>query len=302
MADDVEIAVLARGSAGFSGADLANLVNEAALNAARYNQKVVRMHDFEFAKDKVLMGTERRSMIISDAEKRVTAIHEAGHALLTVLLPHADPIHKVTIIPRGMALGLTQQLPADEKHNYSRDYLNDQIAILLGGRIAEEITMNSLTTGAGNDLERATEMARRMVCEWGMSELGPATFGKKEEAIFLGREFAQHQDYSEATAIEIDKEVRRILDKAYRTAHEIITNNKAALDRIARKLLERETLEGAEVNQILIEETGTDYIKMKEYYPDETGPGEKMTIAPGSGPSTDVPSPVPPAPQPAPAQ
>ncbi|HVQ15915.1 MAG TPA: ATP-dependent zinc metalloprotease FtsH, partial [Vicinamibacterales bacterium] len=212
MADDVQIGVLARGSAGFSGADLANLVNEAALNAARYNQKVVRMHDFEFAKDKVLMGSERRSMIISDAEKRVTAIHEAGHALLAVLLPHADPIHKVTIIPRGMALGLTQQLPADEKHNYSRDYLNDQIAILLGGRIAEEVTMDSLTTGAGNDLERATELARRMVCEWGMSDaMGPLTFGKKEEQIFLGREIAQHQDYSEDTALKIDQEVRRFV-------------------------------------------------------------------------------------------
>src|SRR5436309_2066358 len=212
MADDVEIAVLARGSAGFSGADLANLVNEAALNAARYNQKVVRMHDFEFAKDKVLMGSERRSMIISDAEKRVTAIHEAGHALLAVLLPHADPIHKVTIIPRGMALGLTQQLPADEKHNYSREYLSDQIAILLGGRIAEEVTMNSVTTGAGNDLERATELARRMVCEWGMSDaMGPLTFGKKEEQIFLGGEIAQHLDYSEDTALKIDHEVTRFV-------------------------------------------------------------------------------------------
>ena len=220
MSDDVEIAVLARGTAGFSGADLANLVNEAALNAARYNQKVVRMHDFEFAKDKVLMGSERRSMIISDAEKRVTAIHEAGHALLTVLLPHADPIHKVTIIPRGMALGLTQQLPADEKHNYSRDYLNDQIAILLGGRIAEEITMDSLTTGAGNDLERATELARRMVCEWGMSDaMGPLTFGKKEEQIFLGREIAQHQDYSEDTALKIDQEVKRFVTDNYQRAH-----------------------------------------------------------------------------------
>ena len=220
MSDDVEIAVLARGSAGFSGADLANLVNEAALNAARYNQKVVRMHDFEFAKDKVLMGSERRSMIISDAEKRVTAIHEAGHALLTVLLPHADPIHKVTIIPRGMALGLTQQLPADEKHNYSRDYLNDQIAILLGGRIAEEITMDSLTTGAGNDLERATELARKMVCEWGMSDaMGPLTFGKKEEQIFLGREIAQHQDYSEDTALKIDQEVKRFVTDNYQRAH-----------------------------------------------------------------------------------
>ena len=216
--------MLARGSAGFSGADLANLVNEAALNAARYNQKVVRMHDFEFAKDKVLMGSERRSMIISDAEKRVTAIHEAGHALLTVLLPHADPIHKVTIIPRGMALGLTQQLPADEKHNYSRDYLNDQIAILLGGRIAEEITMDSLTTGAGNDLERATELARKMVCEWGMSDaMGPLTFGKKEEQIFLGREIAQHQDYSEDTALKIDQEVKRFVTDNYQRAHQLLS-------------------------------------------------------------------------------
>ena len=227
MSDDVEIPVLARGSAGFSGADLANLVNEAALNAARYNQKVVRMHDFEFAKDKVLMGSERRSMIISDAEKRVTAVHEAGHALLTVKLPHADPIHKVTIIPRGMALGLTQQLPADEKHNYSRDYLNDQIAILLGGRIAEEITMDSLTTGAGNDLERATEMARRMVCEWGMSDaMGPLTFGKKEEQIFLGREIAQHQDYSEDTALKIDHEVKRFVTDNYQRAHGSSSNTR----------------------------------------------------------------------------
>ena len=223
MSDDVELPTLARGTAGFSGADLANLVNEAALNAARYNQKVVRMHDFEFAKDKVLMGSERRSMIISDDEKRVTAIHEAGHALLTVLLPHADPIHKVTIIPRGMALGLTQQLPTDEKHNYSRDYLNDQIAILLGGRIAEEITMDSLTTGAGNDLERATELARRMVCEWGMSDaMGPLTFGKKEEQIFLGREIAQHQDYSEDTALKIDHEVKRFVTDNYERSHKLL--------------------------------------------------------------------------------
>ena len=212
LSDDVDLAVLARGTSGFSGADLANLVNEAALNAARYNGKTVRMVDFEFAKDKVLMGAERRSMIISEEEKRITAIHEAGHALLTVLLPHADPIHKVTIIPRGMALGLTQQLPVDEKHNYSREYLDDQIAILLGGRIAEEITMSGMTTGAGNDLERATELARQMVCEWGMSEaMGPLTFGKKEEQIFLGREIAQHQDYSEDTALQIDQEVKRFV-------------------------------------------------------------------------------------------
>jgi cell division protease FtsH len=251
MSDDVEIAVLARGSAGFSGADLANLVNEAALNAARYNQKVVRMHDFEFAKDKVLMGSERRSMIISDAEKRVTAIHEAGHALLTVLLPFADPIHKVTIIPRGMALGLTQQLPVDEKHNYSRDYLNDQIAILLGGRIAEEITTASLTTGAGNDLERGTEMARRMVCEWGMSDaMGPLTFGKKEEQIFLGREIAQHQDYSEDTALKIDHEVKKIVTDNYYRAHALLLTNKDTLVRIADALLAREVLDAEQVRRL----------------------------------------------------
>src|SRR3982074_2046244 len=251
MSDDVEIAVLARGSAGFSGADRANLVNEAALNAARYNQKVVRMHDFEFAKDKVLMGSERRSMIITDAEKRVTAIHEAGHALLTVLLPFADPIHKVTIIPRGMALGLTQQLPADEKHNYSRDYLNDQIAILLGGRIAEEITMDSLTTGAGNDLERATELARRMVCEWGMSDaMGPLTFGKKEEQIFLGREIAQHQDYSEDTALTIDQEVKRFVTQNYERSHKILSENKDTLVKIAEALLAREVLDAEQVKRL----------------------------------------------------
>ena len=251
MSDDVELPTLARGTAGFSGADLANLVNEAALNAARYNQKVVRMHDFEFAKDKVLMGSERRSMIISDDEKRVTAIHEAGHALLTVLLPHADPIHKVTIIPRGMALGLTQQLPTDEKHNYSRDYLNDQIAILLGGRIAEELTLNSLTTGAGNDLERATELARRMVCEWGMSDaMGPLTFGKKEEQIFLGREIAQHQDYSEDTALKIDHEVKRFVTQNYERSHELLGANKDTLVKMADALLAREVLDADQVRRL----------------------------------------------------
>jgi cell division protease FtsH len=251
MSDDVDIAVLARGSSGFSGADIANLVNEAALNAARYNQKVVRMLDFEFAKDKVLMGAERRSMIISENEKRVTAIHEAGHALLTVMLPHADPIHKVTIIPRGMALGLTQQLPIDEKHNYAREYLEDQIAILLGGRIAEEITIGSITTGAGNDLERATELARRMVCEWGMSDaMGPLTFGKKEEQIFLGREIAQHQDYSEDTALRIDHEVKRFVTDNYARAQNVLLEHKQKLLALADALLMHETLDAEQVRRI----------------------------------------------------
>ena len=251
LGDDVNIHVLARGTSGFSGADLANLVNEAALNAARYNQKVVRMLDFEFAKDKVLMGSERRSMIINDDEKKVTAVHEAGHALLAVLLPHADPVHKVTIIPRGMALGVTMQLPVDDKHNYSRDYLNDQIAILLGGRIAEEITTKGMTTGAGNDLERSTELARKMTCEWGMSDaLGPLTFGKKEEQIFLGREIAQHKDYSEDTAIRIDQEIKRIITTNYEKARTILETNRAALEKIAEELLIREVLDAEQVRNI----------------------------------------------------
>jgi len=252
LSDDVDVAVLARGTSGFSGADLANLVNEAALNAARYNQKVVRMADFEFAKDKVLMGAERRSMIISENEKRITAIHESGHALLAVMLPHADPIHKVTIIPRGMALGLTTMLPIDEKHNYSREYLRDQICILLGGRIAEEITLGSMTTGAGNDLERATDLARKMVCEWGMSDsMGPLTFGKKEEQIFLGREIAQHQDYSEDTALKIDHEVKRFVTEAYGRAQEILTQYKSRLMEMAEALLARETLDAEQVRRIV---------------------------------------------------
>ncbi len=251
LSDDVDVSVLARGTSGFCGADLANLVNEAALSAARYNLKTVRMMDFEFAKDKVLMGSERRSMIISDAEKRITAIHEAGHALLTVILPNADPIHKVTIIPRGMALGLTQQLPVDEKHNYSKEYLNDQIAILLGGRIAEEITNDSITTGAGNDLERATELARRMVCEWGMSDaMGPLTFGKKEEQIFLGREIAQHQDYSEETALKIDQEVKKIVTENYERSQVLLVEQKATLGKIADALLQREVLDGEQVKRL----------------------------------------------------
>jgi cell division protease FtsH len=252
LADDVNIHVLARGSSGFSGADLANLVNEAALNAARYNQKVVRMYDFEFAKDKVLMGSERRSMIISEEEKKVTAIHEAGHALLAVVLPYADPIHKVTIIPRGMALGVTMQLPEGDKFNYTRDYLNDQIAILLGGRLAEELTNGGMTTGAGNDLERSTELARKMVCEWGMSDaLGPLTFGKKEEQIFLGREIAQHQDYSEDTAIRIDHEIKRFVTANYERAKSFLEDHRVALDKIAEELLAREVLDADQVRKIV---------------------------------------------------
>jgi cell division protease FtsH len=251
LSDDVNVHVLARGTSGFSGADLANLVNEAALNAARYNQKVVQMEDFEFAKDKVLMGSERRSMIISDEEKKVTAVHEAGHALLAVLLPNADPIHKVTIIPRGMALGVTQQLPLDDKHNYARDYLDDQIAILLGGRIAEELTQGDITTGAGNDLERATEMARKMVCEWGMSDaMGPLTFGKKEEQVFLGRDFAQHTDYSPDTAIRIDQEIKRIVTTNYDRARGKLKKHVSELNRIAEELLIREVLDGEQVTRI----------------------------------------------------
>jgi cell division protease FtsH len=254
VAPDVDIAVLARATPGFAGADLENLVNEAALLAARSNKDKVDMRDFEVAKDKVMMGAERRSMIISDEEKRNTAYHEAGHALVAKLLPGADPIHKVTIIPRGMALGLTQQLPIDEKHTYNKEYLLNNLAILFGGRVAEEVVLNHMTTGAGNDIEKATELARRMVCEWGMSErLGPMTFGKKEEEIFLGRDFTQKVDYSESTAIEIDTEVRRIIQESYLKAKDLLKTNIAILHRVAEKLLEREVLDGSEIDAIVRE-------------------------------------------------
>jgi cell division protease FtsH len=251
LAEDVDITVLARGTPGFSGADLANLVNEAALNAARYNQKSVTMADFEGAKDKVLMGVERKSLIISDAEKRNTAYHEAGHALVAAMLPHADPLHKVTIIPRGMALGVTMQLPSDDKHTYTRDFLESQIAIMMGGRLAEELFLGHMTTGAGNDIEQATEMARRMVCDYGMSSLGPLTFGKREEQIFLGREIAQHRDYSEDTAIKIDLEVKRFISEGYEKAKKILEENRDTLARIAEALLEREVLDANEVRMII---------------------------------------------------
>ena len=252
ISDDVELSIIARGTPGFSGADLANLVNEAALWAARQNRKFVMMVDFEMSKDKVMMGVERRSMILSDEEKKNTAYHEAGHALVAAMTPGADPVHKVTIIPRGMALGLTMQLPIDDKHTYTRDYLEAMLAVLMGGRSAEEIFLGHITTGAGNDIERATEIARNMVCEWGMSELGPLAFGKKDEAIFLGREITQHRDYSEDTAIQIDKEVRRIVSEGYDRARAVLNNNKEMLERIALALLEREVIDGSEV-QLLME-------------------------------------------------
>ncbi|MGD0964433.1 MAG: ATP-dependent zinc metalloprotease FtsH [Candidatus Acidiferrales bacterium] len=252
VADDVDLSVIARGTPGFSGADVANLVNEAALWAARQNRKFVAMADFEMSKDKVLMGVERRSMILSDEEKRNTAYHEAGHALVAAMTPGADPLHKVTIIPRGMALGVTMQLPIDDKHTYTKEFLESQLAVLMGGRAAEEIFLNHITTGAGNDIERATEIARQMVCEWGMSPLGPLTFGKKEEQIFLGREIAQHRDYSEDTAIKIDGEVRNIINSGYTRARNILETYREALERVAQGLLDREVLDASEL-KLLIE-------------------------------------------------
>jgi cell division protease FtsH len=252
LAADVDVSILARSTPGLTGADLENLVNEAALLAARNDQQKVNMIDLELAKDKVMMGAERRSMIISDEEKRNTAYHEAGHALVAKLLPGADPIHKVTIIPRGMALGLTQQLPEDEKHNYPREYLLNNLVILFGGRVAEELVLEHITTGAGNDIEKATDLAHRMVCEWGMSEkLGPMTFGKKDEEIFLGRDFTQQTDYSKSTAIEIDAEIRRIIQESYYRAKELLTANLRLLHEVAGKLLEKEVLDGSELDAIV---------------------------------------------------
>ena len=249
LGEDVDITVIARGTPGFTGADLANLVNEAALNAARYNKKIVNMADFELAKDKVLMGAERKSMVITNEEKRVTAYHEAGHTLVGLKVPNADPVHKVTIIPRGMALGVTQQLPEGDRHNYSKEYLLGQIAILMGGRLAEEIFLGSITTGASNDIERATELARAMVCEYGMSNLGPLTFGKKEEQIFLGREISQHRDFSEDTAIKIDQEVKKLVGDQYERARGIIEDNRDTMIRLAETLLDRETLDAVQIRR-----------------------------------------------------
>jgi cell division protease FtsH len=270
MDDNVNLTVIARGTPGFAGADLSNLVNEAALIAARRNKKKVDMGDFEYAKDKVLMGVERKTMMLTDEEKRVTAYHEAGHALVAVFTPGSDPLHKVTIIPRGRALGLTMQLPTEDKYTYRKQYVEAQIAILMGGRVAEELTQEDITTGAGNDIERATDMARRMVCEWGMSDLGPLAYGAKDEPVFLGREFAQRSDYSQDTAIQIDREVARIVRQAYEQATQVLQNNRNVLDRVSQDLLERESLDGEEVYRIVREMTGH-------------GPAPTRPVPPGEG-------------------
>ena len=266
LASDVDLAVLARSTPGFTGADIANLVNEAALRAARFNKMKVDMADFEFAKDKVMMGAERRSLVMSEEEKRLTAYHEAGHALVAVLVPEADPLHKVTIIPRGMALGLTQQLPLEDRYTYPRTYLEANLQVLMGGRLAEELIFGPehMTTGAGNDLERATELARKMVCEWGMSPaMGPLTFGKRDESIFLGKEFARGQDYSEATAMQIDDEIRKFITAAYKEAHDLLDANRVVLEAIAGALLEDEVLDGERIYDLLAEHSDIDVEAIK---------------------------------------
>jgi cell division protease FtsH len=262
LSSDVDMFILARGTPGFSGADLANLVNEAALDAARYGQKAVAMRDFENAKDKVLMGAERRSLMMSEEEKRTTAFHEAGHALVAAFIPEADPIHKVTIIPRGMAMGVTQLLPESDRHSHSKTYVEAMIAVKMGGRLAEELVLQQITTGAHDDLEKATGLARRMVCEWGMSdEMGPLTFGRKEEQVFLGRDIAHQQDYSEDTAIKIDQEVRAIVERNYQRAKAILTTNRPLLENVAETLLEREVLDAEEVKMVI------DGVPLKERTP-----------------------------------
>jgi cell division protease FtsH len=295
LAEDVDISVIARSSPGFSGADLANLVNEAALNAARMNQKTVTHEDFEMAKDKVLMGVARKSLIINDQEKRVTAYHEAGHALVATMTEGADPLHKVTIIPRGMALGVTQQLPVDDRHTWPKSYLEGQLAIMMGGRLAEELFLGTMTTGAGNDIEQATELARKMVCQFGMSSLGPLTFGKQEEQIFLGREIAQHRDYSEHTAVAIDEEVRKFVFEGYERAKRILNENREALMRIAEALLERESLDAAEIKLLIAGQSLEDRRSQKAEPPKP----EKSAPAPAKGGLR--PAPIPPHEKPAPA-
>jgi cell division protease FtsH len=278
--DDVDLSVIARGTPGFSGADLANLVNEAALWAARQGRKLVFMADFEMSKDKVLMGVERKSMILSEEEKRNTAYHEAGHALVAAITPGTDPLHKVTIIPRGMALGLTMQLPIDDKHTYTKTYLEGTLTVLMGGRCAEEIFLGHITTGAGNDIERATDISRKMVCDWGMSSLGPLAYGKKEEAIFLGREIAQHRDYSEDTAIRIDQEVHRIVTTAYNNARGVLENNRDTLERIALALLDREVLDATELKLLMENKPLPEKVRPAPPSPPQPLPGAEPKPAP----------------------
>ena len=280
LSDDVDLSVIARGTPGFSGADLANLVNEAALWAARQSRKLVMMADFEMSKDKVLMGVERKSMILSEDEKRNTAYHEAGHALVAAMTPGTDPLHKVTIIPRGMALGLTMQLPIDDKHTYTKTYLEGTLTVLMGGRCAEEIFLGHITTGAGNDIERATDISRKMVCDWGMSSLGPLAYGKKEEAIFLGREIAQHRDYSEDTAIRIDREVHGIVTAAYNNAHSILENNRDVLERIALALLDREVLDATELRLLMENKPLPEKVRPTPPSPPQPLPGAEPKPAP----------------------
>jgi cell division protease FtsH len=288
MDDNVDLEKIARGTPGFAGADLANLVNEAALIAARLGKKKVEQEDFEFAKDKVLMGAERKTLVLTDDEKKVTAYHEAGHAIVAAFLPGHDPLHKVTIIPRGRALGVTMQLPTEDKYTYTKGFVANQIAILMGGRVAEELTQKDVTTGAGNDIERATAMARRMVCEWGMSDLGPLSFGDGDEPVFLGRDYAQRTNYSDETARRIDEEVRRLVQSGYETAREILHRQRAVLDRIAADLLERESLDGDEVYRIIEEVAG---VKVAPPAPRPRGPGPG---APATGAAPEA-EPEPPA-------
>ncbi|HIE08154.1 MAG TPA: ATP-dependent zinc metalloprotease FtsH, partial [Desulfarculaceae bacterium] len=251
LAKDVDLHIVARGTPGFSGADLANLINEASLLAARTDKNEVDMDDLEKAKDKVMMGAERRSLVISKEEKNITAYHEAGHAMVARFLPGTDPVHKVTIIPRGQALGLTQQLPIDERHTYNKDYLINNIKVLMGGRVAEEIALNNITTGAGNDIERATEIARKMVCEWGMGKMGPVSFGKKEEHIFLGREMSENRNFSEKTAVEIDDEIKEIVRDAHIAARKLVSEHRRELNALAEALLDRESVNGSEIDKII---------------------------------------------------
>ena len=300
---DVDLEVIARGTPGFAGADLANLVNESALIAARRDKKQVEMEDFEYAKDKILMGVERKTLVLTDDEKEITAYHEAGHALVAAFLKGTDPLHKVTIIPRGRALGLTMQLPTEDKHNYKKSYVENTIAVLMGGRVAEELTQGDITTGAGNDIIRATDMARQMVCDWGMSKLGPLALGTRDEPVFLGRDVHQRPNYSDATAQEIDREIERIVGEGLTTARKILTDYAQVLERLARELLDRESLDGLEIYDIILELTGRDMApksmrrKREESDADKEGPTPAPATAEtpqhGEEPETGLGGPMP---------